>query len=276
MPQDKPGSLNARAYVDVVAYLLQANKFPSGTRELGRNPDALGADRDRDEARRQSQRSAGSVTGWTVGLKADVSRSNSMSRRVLGSRRGGLDVRSAASAASRRSSSAGRAEGVGRRLHGGAGRARQAAIRGRCSRCHNIELIGSERGPALKGNAFWTKYENDSLASLFTLMRDTMPRDGGAAVVSDVVKVDILAYILSATSAGRQRGAQAGPARARRHQDREEDDVGRCVHGGAGRARQGQLPQRPLRRLPSARSERRSRARAQGRRVPRRTGRTAA
>ena len=65
-----------------------------------------------------------------------------------------------------------------------------------CIRCHNIELIGSERGPALKGNAFLAKYENDSLASIYTLMRDTMPRDGGAAVVSDVVKVDILAYIL--------------------------------------------------------------------------------
>jgi len=65
-----------------------------------------------------------------------------------------------------------------------------------CTRCHNVELIGSERGPALKGNAFLAKYENDSLASIYTLMRDTMPRDGGAAVVSDEAKVDILAYIL--------------------------------------------------------------------------------
>jgi mono/diheme cytochrome c family protein len=66
-----------------------------------------------------------------------------------------------------------------------------------CSRCHNNQLVGSERGPALKGNAFWSKYENDSLGSLFTLIRDTMPRDGGAGVVSDEVKVDILAYIMS-------------------------------------------------------------------------------
>ena len=33
---------------------------------------------------------------------------------------------------------------------------------GACIRCHNIELIGSERGPALKGTGFLTKYENDS------------------------------------------------------------------------------------------------------------------
>jgi mono/diheme cytochrome c family protein len=68
---------------------------------------------------------------------------------------------------------------------------------GACSRCHNVELAGSERGPALKGNAFWSKFENDSLGNLFVFIRDNMPRDGGAAVVSDVVKVDILAYIMS-------------------------------------------------------------------------------
>jgi mono/diheme cytochrome c family protein len=66
-----------------------------------------------------------------------------------------------------------------------------------CSRCHNIELAGSERGPALKGSAFWTKWENETVASLYTLIRDTMPRDGGASVVSDAVKADILAYIMS-------------------------------------------------------------------------------
>jgi len=66
-----------------------------------------------------------------------------------------------------------------------------------CSRCHNVALAGSERGPALKGAAFWSKWDNENLGSLYTLMRDTMPRDGGASVVSDEVKTDILAYILS-------------------------------------------------------------------------------
>jgi len=41
MPKDKPGSLNTRAYIDLIAYLLQANKFPSGSRELSLNTDAL-------------------------------------------------------------------------------------------------------------------------------------------------------------------------------------------------------------------------------------------
>jgi len=41
MPKDKPGSLNTRAYVDLIAYLLQANKFPSGSRDLSLNTEAL-------------------------------------------------------------------------------------------------------------------------------------------------------------------------------------------------------------------------------------------
>jgi cytochrome c len=41
MPKDKPGSLGTGAYVDVVSYLLQANKFPSGSRELPRTPEEL-------------------------------------------------------------------------------------------------------------------------------------------------------------------------------------------------------------------------------------------
>ncbi len=43
MPKDKPGSLGTGAYVDVVAYLLQANRFPSGDRELPRTPEQLEA-----------------------------------------------------------------------------------------------------------------------------------------------------------------------------------------------------------------------------------------
>src|SRR5207253_4174823 len=34
MPADNPGSLSATAYLDIQAYLLQANAIPSGNREL--------------------------------------------------------------------------------------------------------------------------------------------------------------------------------------------------------------------------------------------------
>ncbi len=67
-----------------------------------------------------------------------------------------------------------------------------------CGRCHNNELAGSERGPALKGNVFWSKWENDTLGSLYTKIRDTMPQDG-PSLVEDAQKADILAYIMSVT-----------------------------------------------------------------------------
>src|SRR5215468_5775960 len=72
-----------------------------------------------------------------------------------------------------------------KKVWGGVSTAAQAA-RGKprfeasCSRCHNIALAGSERGPALKGSAFWSKWENENLGGHYTLIRDTMPRDGGA------------------------------------------------------------------------------------------------
>lgn len=38
MPADKPGQLPATAYADILAYILQVNGFPAGSRELP--PDA--------------------------------------------------------------------------------------------------------------------------------------------------------------------------------------------------------------------------------------------
>jgi mono/diheme cytochrome c family protein len=76
----------------------------------------------------------------------------------------------------------------------------KAAFETSCGRCHNNELIGSERGPALKGDGFWTHWDNDTLNTLFTKIRDTMPA-GGIESVTDAGKLDILAYILSANGA---------------------------------------------------------------------------
>lgn len=42
MPKDGPGSLRAETYVDIVAYLLQANEFPSGGQALPAHRATLG------------------------------------------------------------------------------------------------------------------------------------------------------------------------------------------------------------------------------------------
>jgi S-disulfanyl-L-cysteine oxidoreductase SoxD len=41
MPLDRPNSLSPQAYRDIVAFLLEANKFPAGRDELAGDPEAL-------------------------------------------------------------------------------------------------------------------------------------------------------------------------------------------------------------------------------------------
>jgi cytochrome c len=41
MPFDSPGSLKPEQYIDLIAYLFSANKFPAGDKELANEPAAL-------------------------------------------------------------------------------------------------------------------------------------------------------------------------------------------------------------------------------------------
>ena len=66
-----------------------------------------------------------------------------------------------------------------------------------CARCHNIELAGSQRGPALKGNAFWSKYENDNLGDAVHATSATTCRRTARRSSTTTIKADILAYIMS-------------------------------------------------------------------------------
>jgi quinoprotein glucose dehydrogenase len=40
MPPERPGSLSAQSYTDIVAFILQKNEFPAGERELPAEPGA--------------------------------------------------------------------------------------------------------------------------------------------------------------------------------------------------------------------------------------------
>ena len=68
-----------------------------------------------------------------------------------------------------------------------------------CSRCHNADLSGSERGPTLTGEKFLANWLDGSLEPLFSFIRDQMPQ-GSANIVSDDSKADVLAYILQRNS----------------------------------------------------------------------------
>jgi len=68
-----------------------------------------------------------------------------------------------------------------------------------CSRCHNSDLSGSDRGPTLVSEKFLATWMDGSLEPLFSFIRDMMPQ-GSANIVSDDSKADILAYILQRNS----------------------------------------------------------------------------
>jgi len=72
----------------------------------------------------------------------------------------------------------------------------KAGYDGVCARCHGVPLTGSQgNGPTLKGSAFLAHWDKDTLGSLFTKVRDTMPL-GGPGTLTDDVKLQILAYVL--------------------------------------------------------------------------------
>jgi mono/diheme cytochrome c family protein len=67
---------------------------------------------------------------------------------------------------------------------------------GVCARCHGVPLTGSQgNGPTLKGPAFLAHWDKDTLGSLYTKIRDTMPQ-GSPGTLTDDVKLQILAYVL--------------------------------------------------------------------------------
>jgi mono/diheme cytochrome c family protein len=68
-----------------------------------------------------------------------------------------------------------------------------------CSRCHNSDLSGSDRGPTLKGDKFLANWQDGSLEAVFSLIRDNMPQ-GNPAILNDDSKIDVLAYILQSNS----------------------------------------------------------------------------
>jgi mono/diheme cytochrome c family protein len=64
-----------------------------------------------------------------------------------------------------------------------------------CINCHNRDLAGSVRGPALRGDKFMLDWQDGSVNNLFTKIRFSMPATYPDSV-SDEVKIDIVSYLL--------------------------------------------------------------------------------
>jgi S-disulfanyl-L-cysteine oxidoreductase SoxD len=70
------------------------------------------------------------------------------------------------------------------------------AFEANCARCHQSTLGGSDRGPALKGENFWSHWENETLNTLFIKVRDNMPPNLTGNQLEPQAKLDIVTYVL--------------------------------------------------------------------------------
>ena len=67
-----------------------------------------------------------------------------------------------------------------------------------CATCHRADLSG-DRGPALKGDPFFSSWENGSVSSLFLKIKETMPKNRASSLTDDNY-VSIVAYLLQANA----------------------------------------------------------------------------
>ena len=67
-----------------------------------------------------------------------------------------------------------------------------------CATCHRADLSG-DRGPALKGDPFFSSWENGSVSSLFLKIKETMPKNRTSSLTDDNY-VSIVAFLLQANA----------------------------------------------------------------------------
>jgi mono/diheme cytochrome c family protein len=71
----------------------------------------------------------------------------------------------------------------------------QSIFHEKCGACHGEDLNGGQEAPALKGDAFWSEWDQQTARALYSRIISTMPPDGpGTLEEKDVI--DIVAFIL--------------------------------------------------------------------------------
>lgn len=74
----------------------------------------------------------------------------------------------------------------------------QQAFRQNCATgCHLVTLTGSDRAPALAGDAFMQRWEGQSVADIYQYIQSTMPKAAPRSLTPQMY-IDVVAYILSA------------------------------------------------------------------------------
>ena len=71
----------------------------------------------------------------------------------------------------------------------------ESIVHDKCGACHGDSLEGGQEAPALKGDAFWSEWDQQTARSLYSRIISTMPPDGpGTLDPKDVI--DLVAFIV--------------------------------------------------------------------------------
>jgi mono/diheme cytochrome c family protein len=70
-----------------------------------------------------------------------------------------------------------------------------ALVHEKCGDCHGDDLEGGTESPALKGDAFWSEWDQKTARSLYSRIISTMPPDSPGSLTEKEV-IDIVAYIV--------------------------------------------------------------------------------
>jgi mono/diheme cytochrome c family protein len=160
MPLTAPGTLTPEQTADVVAFILNSNKFPAGMTPLASDVAAL------------------------KGVK-------------MAEPAGGASPGGAAPEAAPAAPAAGGAAGAGGGLYADAQAKRgETVYADNCSACHDPKLIGGV-GPALAGMEFIANWKDKPVAELFDRIKTTMPLTAPGTLTPQQT-ADVVAFILSA------------------------------------------------------------------------------
>jgi mono/diheme cytochrome c family protein len=70
-----------------------------------------------------------------------------------------------------------------------------ALVHEKCGVCHGDDLEGGTESPALKGDAFWSEWDQKPARALYSRIISTMPPDSPGSLAEKEV-IDIVAYIV--------------------------------------------------------------------------------
>jgi cytochrome c5 len=68
-------------------------------------------------------------------------------------------------------------------------------VQQKCGACHGDNLQGGQEAPALRGDAFWSEWDQKTARNLYSRIISTMPPDGPGTLKENEV-IDIVAFMV--------------------------------------------------------------------------------